>query len=152
MALPEGIFSVTPITAGDLMERIGNLAERHRDDNACIGFRMEDDGEISEDMLLVIADPYCEYDEPIEFEGEEYHWDFELFAVEEIKAFHVQKYGTQTPQELVFALRYFLEFDAYFDGRGGVGGKWTWGGNREQFAAARNGIVRDPPTELTSES
>jgi hypothetical protein len=152
LALPEGIFSVTPIKAGDLMERIEDLTARHGEDYACIGFRMGDDGQISEDMLLVIADPYCEYDDPIEFEGNDYDWDPELFDVRSIKAFHVQEFGTAAPQELVFALRYYLEFSSYFDGRGGVGGKWTWGGNRERFAAARNGIVRDPPTELTSGS
>ncbi|KAJ56062.1 hypothetical protein ACMU_09900 [Actibacterium mucosum KCTC 23349] len=90
------------------------------------GIRWED-GEIAEDAVLCVTDGYYDGEDGIEFEGLTYSLEFSGDTVGDV----IKRLGalpqSKRPQNHI-ALRYYVEFDAYFDPDvPRVGGRSSWG-------------------------
>lgn len=94
------------------------------------------DGEIADPIIVAITDGYYDCDE-VSYEGKKFPLIFseeELTSV--VKYLHQLPRGERPSAEL--SLRYYIEFDAFFDpDELRVGGKWTWG-NRAFRPEKRN--------------
>lgn len=101
------------------------------DGDCLLAFRFDDHNIVFDDILILSIDAYSEQNDPfLMFDGNIYNWEIDLYTVQGVRDFHVANNDDFTVDELVQSLKYYIEFDAYYDERQSVGGKYRWGGGR----------------------
>ncbi|MFK7945240.1 MAG: hypothetical protein AB8B85_20320 [Paracoccaceae bacterium] len=96
-----------------------------------LAFICDEKNKISDNVIVLEIDPYGDCDDDfLDFEGRLYNWELSLQSVASVRNNYIGQFGRDNREELAAAMRYFIEFDAYYDGKDRVGGKYVWGGGR----------------------
>ena len=118
------------------------------DGDCLLAFHFDEHNTIFDDILILTVDAYCDSDDAyLVFEGRNYNWEIDLHTVRRVLDFHANNGDGFSIDELIQALKYYIEFDACYDGRHRVGGKYGWGGGRlshkrdpKEFRFLRSGV------------
>ncbi|KCV80953.1 hypothetical protein ATO10_14919 [Actibacterium atlanticum] len=103
------VISFTEMTLADLMASVETY-----DGDFLLAFTVNDDGTISDDVLVLETDTYSEVDdEYLEFKGRNYTWDVDLYTLQSIKNFAKHYEHSPSRETLVKDAKYYLEFDAF---------------------------------------
>ncbi|AZV79696.1 hypothetical protein EBB79_18660 [Parasedimentitalea marina] len=103
------IISYKVMGLESLMQAVDEL-----DGDYLVAYALAPDGSCSNDVLVLETDVYSDADDEfLEFKGQKYNWEVELYSLKSIKTYFSEQSGNASSERLVEAAKYFLINRAY---------------------------------------